>query len=192
MTKNDQLYSQLAVMARLSNFVHNIWSMITIKQTKRDLNENIEKIKSQIEMVKSETFTFDEVAEFLLRNKQVDQDAYEKYNQEFSQNQEVQTKTREVFIHFTRKIFELIEQHLEIDQFDEETDRLDTNVDPTNLGVERSFGIMKFFESCYASLSFGTLSALTISKFNDLPQWLDTFTNEKLFEQINRFPVMNI
>ena len=106
MTKNDQLYSQLAVMARLSNFVHNIWSMITIKQTKRDLNENIEKIKSQIEMVKSETFTLDEVAEFLLRNKQVDQDAYEKYNREFSQNQEVQTKTREVFIHFTRKIFE--------------------------------------------------------------------------------------
>ena len=129
MTKNDQLYSQLAVMARLSNFVHNIWSMITIKQTKRDLNENIETIKSQIEMVKSETFTLDEVAEFLLRNKQVDQDAYEKYNREFSQNQEVQTKTREVFIHFTRKIFELIEQHLEIDQFDEETDRLDTNVD---------------------------------------------------------------
>ena len=86
----------------------------------------------------------------------------------------------------------MIEQHLEIDQFDEETDRLDTNVDPTNLGVERSFGIMKFFESRYASLSFGTLSALTISKFNDLPQWLDTFTNEKFFEQINRFPVMNI
>ena len=39
MTKNDQLYSQLAVMARLSTFVHNIWSMITVKQTKRDLNE---------------------------------------------------------------------------------------------------------------------------------------------------------
>ena len=71
MTKNDQLYSQLAVMARLSNFVHDIWSMITIKQTKRDLNENIEKIKSQIEMVKSETFTLDEVAEFLLNNKQI-------------------------------------------------------------------------------------------------------------------------
>ena len=145
--------------------------MITVKQTKRDLNENIEKIKSQIEMIESETFTLDEVAEFLSRNQQVDQNAYEKYNREFSQNQEVQTKTREVFIHFTRKIFELMEQHLEIDRFDEETDGLDMIVDPTNLGVERSFGIMKFYESRFTSLTFGTLSALTISKFNDLPKF---------------------
>ena len=135
---------------------------------------------SQIEMIESETFTLDEVAEFLSRNQQVDQNAYEKYNREFSQNQEVQTKTREVFIHFTRKIFELMEQHLEIDRFDEETDGLDMIVDPTNLGVERSFGIMKFYESRFTSLTFGTLSALTISKFNDLPQWLDTLTDEKL------------
>ena len=96
MTRNDQLYSQLAVMARLSNFVHNIWSIITVKQTKRDLNENIEKIKSQIEMIESETFTLDEVAQFFLRNQQVDRDeniiAYEKYNflktKRFKQKQE--------------------------------------------------------------------------------------------------------
>ena len=43
-------------------------------------------------MIESETFTLDEVAEFLSRNQQVDQNAYEKYNREFSQNQEVQTK----------------------------------------------------------------------------------------------------
>ena len=50
-------------------------------------------------------------------------------------------------------------------------------VDPTNLGVERSFGIMKFYESRFTGLTFGTLSAMTISKFNDLPQWLETLTN---------------
>ena len=33
MTKNPELYPQLAVMARLSSFVHNIWSMITVNFT---------------------------------------------------------------------------------------------------------------------------------------------------------------
>ena len=80
---------------------------------------------------------------------------------------------------------ELVKFHLEIDRFDEETDGLDMIVDPTNLGVERSFGIMKFYESRFTSLTFGTLSALTISKFNDLPQWLDTLTDEKIFEAHN-------
>ena len=44
----------------------------------------------------------------------------------------------------------------------------------THLGIEISFGIMKFYESRFTSLSFGTLSVLTISTFNHLPQWLDT------------------
>ena len=66
-------------------------------------------------------------------------------------------------------------------QVDEETDGLDMIVDPTNLGIERSFGILKYYESQFVNLSFGTLLALTIAKFNDLPQWLHTFTDAELF-----------
>ena len=78
-----------------------------------------------------------------------------------------------------------MEQLLEIDRFDEATDGLDMIIDPTNFGVERSFWIMKFYESRFTSLTFGSLSALTISKFNDLPQWLATWTDEKLLEAHN-------
>ena len=61
-----------------------------------------------------------------------------------------------------------------------ENDDLDMVIDPTNLAIERSFGILKFFERRFIQLSFGCLSALTIAKFNDLPQWLPTFDDEEL------------
>ena len=53
-------------------------------------------------------------------------------------------------------------------------------IDPTNLGIERSFGLLKFFEGRFIRLSFGCLSALTIAKFNNLPQWLPAFDDEDL------------
>ena len=183
MTKNPEFYHQLAVMARLSSFVHNIWSMITVKQTKRSLIENIEKIKSQLDLVESDTFSLDDVAEYLVRNHQVDRDATQRYVSDFANNVDVQTKTKEVFLYFTGKLFDLMEPYLSIDesiQDDDGTDNLDRLVDPTNLGIERSFGIMKFYEARFINLSFGCLSAITISKFNDLPKWLESFPDEEL------------
>ena len=53
-------------------------------------------------------------------------------------------------------------------------------IDQTNLGIERSFGLLKFFEGRFIRLSFGCLSALTIAKFNNLPQWLAAFDDEDL------------
>ena len=185
MTKKDGFYEELAVMARLSNFVHNIWSMITVRQTRRNLIANIEKIKGQIELVENDIFTLDEVAEHLVPNHQVDQDAYQKYVSEFAENQNVQLKVKEVFLHFTQKLFDLMEQYLDIEDIvrvDEETDPMDMVVDPTNLGNERAFAILKFYEKRFIGLSFGCLSALTIAKFNDLPRWLQNFSDDKLLD----------
>ena len=78
-----------------------------------------------------------------------------------------------------------MEQHLNIEdivRIDEETNPMDMVVDPTNLGVERSFAILKFFEKRFIGLSFGCLSALTIAKFNDLPRWLENFSDDKLLD----------
>ena len=183
MMNDNQLFSQLAVMARLSSFVHNIWAMVTVKQSKRDLIDNIKHIQSQIEMVESGTFTIDEIADNLSRNEEVDRVAHQKYIAEFSNNQEVQTKTREVFLHFTTKIMDLMKPYLETEDsngINTENDDLDMVIDPTNLAIERSFGILKFFEGRFIQLSFGCLSALTIAKFIDLPQWLRAFDDEEL------------
>ena len=185
MMNNNQLYSQLAVMARLSNFVHHIWSMVTVKQSKRNLIDNIKHIRSQNEMIESNTFSLDEIATTMSRSEQVDRDAHEKFIAEFSNNDEVQTKTREVFLHFTGKIIDLMEPYLEMDGIDAAAnDDLDTIIDPTNLGIERAFGLLKFFEGRFIRLSFGCLSAMTIAKFNNLPRWLSTFDDEEL---INAF-----
>ena len=72
MMNDNQLFSQLAVMARLSSFVHNIWAMVTVQQSKRNLIDNIKHIQNQIEMIESETFTIDEIVDNLSRNEEVD------------------------------------------------------------------------------------------------------------------------
>ena len=180
---DNQLFSQLAVMARLSSFVHNFWSMVTVKQSRRNLIDNIKHIKSQLEMIESETFTIDEVVDSLSRNEKVDRVAHQKYVDNFSDNLEVQNKTKEVFLHFTTKIVDLMEPYLETEEsngVDTEADHLDMVIDPTNLAIERSFGLLKFFEGRFIRLSFGCLSALTIAKFNNLPQWLPAFDDEEL------------
>jgi len=48
---NPEFYNQLAVMSRLSIFVKELWRSVTVKQTKRELVENIQKVKCQIDMV---------------------------------------------------------------------------------------------------------------------------------------------
>ena len=125
MMNDNQLFSQLAVMARLSNFVHNMWSMVTVKQSRRNLIDNIKHIKSQIEMIESETFSIDEIVENLSRNEEVDRVAHQKFVAEFSNNLEVQAKTREVFLHFTTKIIDLMEPYLET----EASNGIDTEAD---------------------------------------------------------------
>ena len=108
-------------------------------------------------MIESDTFTLDEIVDNLLRNEQVDRDADHKFVDEFSNNLEVQTKTRDVFLHFTWKIVDLMEPYLDIEDsndVDAEADGLDTIIDPTNLGIERSFGLLKFFERRFIQLSF--------------------------------------
>ena len=124
MMNDNQLFSQLAEMARLSNFVHNMWSMVTVKQSRRNLIDNIKHVKSQIEIIESETFSIDEIVENLSRN-EVDRVAHQKFVAEFSNNLEVQAKTREVFLHFTTKIIDLMEPYLET----EASNGIDTEAD---------------------------------------------------------------
>ena len=94
MMNDNQLFSQLAVITRLSNFVHNIWSMVTVKQSRRNLIDNFKNIKNQIEIIESETFSIDEIVDNLSRNEEVDRVAHQKYVDEFSNNLELQKKTK--------------------------------------------------------------------------------------------------
>ncbi len=89
MMSYNQLYSELAVMARFPSFVHHIWSKVTVQQSKRNLIDNIKLIKRQIEMIQiamlqSDTITLDEIVDNLLRNEQVDKYAHQKFVDEFS------------------------------------------------------------------------------------------------------------
>ena len=187
--ENDELYKQLAVMSRLSVFVKELWRGVTVKQTKEELIDNIQKIKSQIEMVSTDTFSLDEIAEELPRNHPIDEQAHQKFMNEFANDQDVQSNVREVFIHYTTKIYDLMEPYLslgaseeaESNDEDDSTDEVDTDIiEPANIGVERCFAVMKFYEERFKNLAFGALSQLTIAKCNRLQDELENITDEEL------------
>ena len=99
-------------MSRLSIFVKELWRSLTVKQSKRDLVQTIDKLKIQIEIVSSETFSLDEIAEHLPRTNEIDEKAHEKYVSEISNDEAIQSQVREIFVIFTNKIYELVNPYL--------------------------------------------------------------------------------
>ena len=186
---NPELYKQLAVMSRLSIFVKELWRSVTIKQPKTDLVDNIKKIQCQIEMVSSNTFSLDEIAEELPRSNAIDEQAHQKFLAEYSNNEEVQANVREVFVHFASKIYDLMTPYLEDEEIEEpesseeqdDEDSVESDIiEPANIGVERCFAVMKFYEERFKSMAFGALSQLTIAKCNHLQDELKTITDDEL------------
>ena len=92
MMKNPSLYKQLAVMARLSVFVKDIWRNITIKQPKKDLISNITEIKYQIRMLNADIFNLDEIADSIQKSGTVDQEADNKCKTEFANDEDFQIR----------------------------------------------------------------------------------------------------
>ena len=189
MTQNPELYKQLAIMSRLSIFVKELWRSLTVKQSKRDLVETIDKIRIQIEMVSSETFSLDEIAEQLPRTNEIDEKAHEKFLSEFSNDEAIQSQVREIFVVFTTKIYELVNPYLGIVDQEQENDSEEDSginsddheiIDPANIGIERCFGVMKFFEDRFKRLTFGALSQLTIAKCNKLTDHLSDISDNDL------------
>ena len=101
----------------------------------------------------------------------------------------IQSQVREIFVVFTTKIYELVNPYLGIvDQAQENDSEEDSGInsddheiiDPANIGIERCFGVMKFFEDRFKRLTFGALSQLTIAKCNKLTDHLSDILDNDL------------
>ena len=147
------------------------------------------KIRIQIEMVSSGTFSLDEIAEHLPRTNEIDEKSHSKFLLEFSDDEAIQSRVREIFVVFTTKIYELVNPYMElVDQEQEDDSEEDSGInsddheviDPANIGIERCFGTMKFFEDRFKSLTFGALSQLTIAKCNKLTDHVSDLSDEDL------------
>ena len=137
-----------------------------MKQSKRELADTIEKIKTRIEMVSFETFSLDEIAAELPRTNKIDEKVHSKFLADFADNRAIQSQVREVSIPFTEKIYELISSYTAIlDSEHENVPEEDSDIhsddhdliNPAHIGIEICFGIMKFFEDRFKSLTFEAL-----------------------------------
>ena len=120
---------------------------------------------------------------------EIDEKAHEKFLSEFSNDEAIQSQVREIFVVYTTKIYELVNPYLGIvDQEQENASEEDSGInsddheiiDPANIGIERCFGVMKFFEDRFKRLTFGALSQLTIAKCNKLTDQLSDISDDEL------------
>ena len=51
-------------------------------------------------------------------------------------------------------------------------ENLDRTIDPTNVGCERSFGLLKMYESKFETAGLSNLFNLTISKYNKCSEFI--------------------
>ena len=59
-------------------------------------------------------------------------------------------------------------------------------IDPTNVPVERAFGCFKYVEKLLVNLQFGLISATAVAKFNHLPDELETYKADLIWDAHSR------
>ena len=59
-------------------------------------------------------------------------------------------------------------------------------IDPTNVPVERAFGCFKYVEKLLVNLQFGLISATAVAKFNHLPDKLETYEADLIWDAHSR------
>ena len=60
------------------------------------------------------------------------------------------------------------------------------HIDPTNVPVERAFGVFKYVEKLLCNLQFGLISATAVAKFNHLPEELETYEADLIWNARSR------
>ena len=81
-----------------------------------------------------------------------------------------------IYIDIINKMMPYLNQFLIVEEGTE-----NHQIEPSNVPVERAFGIFKFIEKLLVNLQFGLISATTIAKFNHLPNELETYDSDTIW-----------
>ena len=92
-------------------------------------------------------------------------------------NLDILSRTQEIYLHIVGQMMPFLESFEQVNE-----ERGDETVDPTNVPVERVFGVLKYAEKALPNLQFGLLAQHTMAKFNKVSALLPSIGSANLEE----------
>ena len=157
--------------------IHEFWSNLTKITTRRCLSDNICALKTRIQRLQSGDLNNRDLIESISvedEDAMRDRDLFLEVHED---NLDILSRTQEIYLHIVGQIM------LFLEPFERENEeRGDETVDPTNVPVERVFGVLKYAEKALPNLQFGLLAPHTMAKFNKVSALLPSVGSAKLEE----------
>ena len=172
---NKDLEKQMLIMSGLATLIRELWKTLTVKQKKQLLSDKIEKLKENVNSLRSGDVDILQLIEDAnIRNKLTVTSREMLLNKS---SEDTANDVKIIYIDIINKMMPYLNQFLIVEEGTE-----NHQIEPSNVPVERAFGIFKFIEKLLVNLQFGLISATTIAKFNHLPNELETYDSDIIWK----------
>ena len=166
--KNKDLEKQMLIMSGLATLIRELWNTITVKQKKHLLADKIEQIKEKVHSLRSGDIDILQLIDDARICNKLTVTSRELFLNK--SNEAIANDVKLIYIDIIEKMMPYMNQFLIVEEGTE-----DHIIEPTNVPVERAFGIFKYIEKLLVNLQFGLISATSIAKFNRLPNELEKY-----------------
>ena len=172
---NKELKPQLLVLAGLGPLIRDLWKKLTVKRTKQALAAEIEQLKETVNGLRSNDI---DIIHLIEAAKIDDKDALEGRNVFLTTTDEATTaKVKDIYLIIVGQMTPFLNEFMVVEEGTE-----NHKIDPSNVPVERSFGIFKYLEKLLVNLQFGLIAQTAIAKFNHLHATLDSFETSVILD----------
>ena len=173
--KEPELKIQLAISAGLTCPIRELWTNLTKTTTRRGLSDKIGDLKARIQRLESGEL---KIIDLIKSISVGDADAIQGrdlFVESHGENPDMLLRLNEIYLNIVGQMMPFLESFENVNQ-----ERGDEIVDPTNVPVERVFGVLKYAEKALPNLQFGLLAQHTMTKFNKVSDDLPNIEPAKL------------
>ena len=181
--KNQNLEKQMLIMSGLATLIRELWKTLAIKQQKQAFAKKIEHIKETMHSLRSGDIQILQLIENANIRDKMTTTARELFL--VKSNEEIQNDVKVIYIDIIDQMMPFLNDFLIVEEGTE-----GNQIEPTNVPVERAFGMFKFIEKLLVNLQFGLISATTIAKFNHLPDELEKYDANLIWDAHSRISII--
>ena len=175
--KNQELKIQLAISAGLTCPIRELWTNLTKTTTRRCLSDNIDALRTRTQRLQSGELNIRDLIESISVGDEDAMQGRDLFLQNYEDNPDILRRTQEIYLHIVGQMMPFLESFEQVNE-----ERGDEIVDPTNVPVERVFGVLKYADKALPNLQFGLLAQHTMAKFNKVSSHLESIGSAKLEE----------
>ena len=140
--------------------IREFWSNLTKTTTRRWLFDNIGALKTRIQRLQSSDLNMRNLIESISAEDEDAMRGRDLFLEVHEDNLEILSRTQEIYLHIVGQMMQFLEPFLQMNE-----ERGYETVDPTNVPVERVFGVLKYAEKALSNLQFGLFAQHTMAKF---------------------------